>query len=449
MAIQLTITKGKGNGKRFYFDKEVVRIGRLPENDLVLYDTGVSRSHCEILVANGGFTLRDAGSSNGTLLNDVLTTEGKLRDGDRIGVGPITFVFSARALSEEERSRQPAQQAVSRPRSARKARELEDDQTSALSVEGMPKSLPSRSDGLNVIRTATGSFVAYQRRVTQRFSGLPRSTRLALIVATALVVGAMVVSAYIVKSTPPPDRSAEIFAVDGSTAKLSFGAGGVDVYTPDRASFRFTYDGGAATVHYAAAGVNGDGEVAILVNGKEVGFVEASPQWTTGLRTALPRKLLAPGANVITFDNVYTPEREEVWGVSQVQVVQKPLLPPDPAKAKELFDLGRGAYDTRSVAPQNLYRSIEYFEQAAALLELADPPPPLAAEIQKALDHSREELDNIHENHLFTARKAQRFGERLQAVETLRALLRYYPDPDERRHKEVKRQIGQLLGEQR
>src|SRR5262245_27443540 len=95
MAFRLRIAEGKGAGREFYFAKSPVRVGRLPDNDLVLYDTGVSRHHCEIIKDGERFTLRDTGSANGTLLNEQLATEAQLSEGDRIGVGPITFAFSA------------------------------------------------------------------------------------------------------------------------------------------------------------------------------------------------------------------------------------------------------------------------------------------------------------------------------------------------------------------
>src|SRR5437762_6332115 len=94
MAFRLRISEGKGVGKEFYFTRDAVKVGRLPDNDLVLYDTGVSRYHCEVVRDGARFTLRDTGSANGTLLNDQLATEAQLKNNDRIGVGPITFTFT-------------------------------------------------------------------------------------------------------------------------------------------------------------------------------------------------------------------------------------------------------------------------------------------------------------------------------------------------------------------
>ncbi len=456
MGFQLTITEGKGHGKEFHFTKDVVRVGRLPDNDLVLYDTGVSRYHCELLNNDGVYTLRDIGSANGTTLNEVITTEGEVKDGDRIGVGPIIFVFVRTDDPAPSRRRltSTAQAAVERPDDDRKRKLFEEDKTKALSREDIPEIKPLESSDsavgpVSVARTATGSFMAYRR--TQRFSisRMPRSTRVALLTAAGVVVVAAVVSAYFFKSQPRTDRSAEVFPINGETALLKFGHGKVDVYTPDRASFKFHYGGGRVTLSYAAGGVDSEKELAVLVNGEHVAFVEKSPKWHKGLSTEIPRTVLKPGQNVVTFDNVYTPDRTETWGLTQLQLIQQVLPPPDRKRARELFKLGQAAHETRSVAPQNLYKSIQYFRDASLLLEGLDDPPPLMDDIRAALLEAEEELQSIHNSHTFTAQKAIRFGNLGEAADTLRNLLRYYPDPEDRRHKDVKSQLGKVLQRRR
>lgn len=72
-------------------------IGRRPDRDLVLDDDRVSREHATLLpAAGGGWAARDDGSSNGTRLNGhrlAARAEVPLRDGDRLTVGGVTFVF--------------------------------------------------------------------------------------------------------------------------------------------------------------------------------------------------------------------------------------------------------------------------------------------------------------------------------------------------------------------
>jgi len=60
-------------------DESVIRIGRSPENQVVLTDTLVSRQHLELRPNNGKWHLTNRGT-NGTYLNGVLVTESQLPD---------------------------------------------------------------------------------------------------------------------------------------------------------------------------------------------------------------------------------------------------------------------------------------------------------------------------------------------------------------------------------
>jgi len=70
-----------------------IRIGRQADNDLVVTDPGVSRHHAEVTSERGTCTLRDLGSTNGTLVNGTRVGEHVLRDGDRIQVGSSVVEF--------------------------------------------------------------------------------------------------------------------------------------------------------------------------------------------------------------------------------------------------------------------------------------------------------------------------------------------------------------------
>jgi HD-GYP domain-containing protein (c-di-GMP phosphodiesterase class II)/pSer/pThr/pTyr-binding forkhead associated (FHA) protein len=70
-----------------------LRIGRLPELEVALDDMSVSRLHAEVLLSDDGWVVRDRGSSNGTILNDVRIgrTPQLIRQGDTIRVGNLLF----------------------------------------------------------------------------------------------------------------------------------------------------------------------------------------------------------------------------------------------------------------------------------------------------------------------------------------------------------------------
>jgi pSer/pThr/pTyr-binding forkhead associated (FHA) protein/NADPH-dependent 2,4-dienoyl-CoA reductase/sulfur reductase-like enzyme len=78
--------------------KEATRIGRRPDNDLVLFDGLVSGSHAEVRFESGQYVLVDAQSRNGTFLNEVrLTAPATLSDGDVIRVGYTHLIFAQAA----------------------------------------------------------------------------------------------------------------------------------------------------------------------------------------------------------------------------------------------------------------------------------------------------------------------------------------------------------------
>lgn len=68
-------------------------IGRSRDCDLVLDDPNVSRRHAELRRANGGWEVRDLGSTNGIKLNGRRSEGGRLKPGDEITLGLSRFTF--------------------------------------------------------------------------------------------------------------------------------------------------------------------------------------------------------------------------------------------------------------------------------------------------------------------------------------------------------------------
>ena len=92
MNVVLTLVRKDGSTVSFPLPSSVTTIGRRQECDLCIPLMVVSRKHCEINQDRGQVRLRDLGSRNGTLLNDNQVDEGVLDPGDKIGIGPLTFV---------------------------------------------------------------------------------------------------------------------------------------------------------------------------------------------------------------------------------------------------------------------------------------------------------------------------------------------------------------------
>lgn len=70
------------------------RIGRLPDNDIVLDDATVSRYHAMVVDTGSGFVITDLRSANGvTLAENRIRGSATLADGDRIRIGDREFTF--------------------------------------------------------------------------------------------------------------------------------------------------------------------------------------------------------------------------------------------------------------------------------------------------------------------------------------------------------------------
>src|SRR5271163_1146208 len=64
-----------------------LRMGRQPDNELVLRDTRVSRVQAQITAENGGHVLEDMGSRHGTFVNGEKISRHELKPGDSIEFG--------------------------------------------------------------------------------------------------------------------------------------------------------------------------------------------------------------------------------------------------------------------------------------------------------------------------------------------------------------------------
>lgn len=93
-----TITMSKDvNFKIFdsYGLKESSVIGRSKKCDVYIKDPFMSKENTLIYLQDGKFLIKDLESTNGTLLNgkQLLSKPAKLKDGDKITIGNIDFIF--------------------------------------------------------------------------------------------------------------------------------------------------------------------------------------------------------------------------------------------------------------------------------------------------------------------------------------------------------------------
>ena len=88
----LLVLKGAGRGNRFMVNKSGSTIGRASDSGIFLDDITVSRKHATITF-DQEFTFTDAGSLNGSYLNNERATSAILKSGDEIQVGKFHLVF--------------------------------------------------------------------------------------------------------------------------------------------------------------------------------------------------------------------------------------------------------------------------------------------------------------------------------------------------------------------
>jgi hypothetical protein len=81
------------DGQELRVGQQPVRIGRGPDNDLVLRDVRVSRQHAAIEPAGNGWVVRDMNSTNGTYLDGRRIDEARISGATEISLGGYRVKF--------------------------------------------------------------------------------------------------------------------------------------------------------------------------------------------------------------------------------------------------------------------------------------------------------------------------------------------------------------------
>ena len=89
----LVVRNGPQAGVALTIDDDVTRLGRATDCEISLDDITVSRWHAEILRDGNDYRVRDAGSLNGTYVNNKRVDESALHQGDELQVGKFRMVF--------------------------------------------------------------------------------------------------------------------------------------------------------------------------------------------------------------------------------------------------------------------------------------------------------------------------------------------------------------------
>jgi hypothetical protein len=83
-----------GGSKIIPVNNPVLNIGRRLNNQIIIEDPRVSRSHAQLRINKGRFTIFDLNSTGGTFVNGQRITQSILSPGDVISLAGVTLIFS-------------------------------------------------------------------------------------------------------------------------------------------------------------------------------------------------------------------------------------------------------------------------------------------------------------------------------------------------------------------
>jgi pSer/pThr/pTyr-binding forkhead associated (FHA) protein len=90
---QLQIFLSRDSPINFDIGEERVTIGRFAQNTLQINEPSVSGRHADVFLKAGKYHLRDAGSTNGTFVNEEQIIDAILQSGDEVRFGSVAGVF--------------------------------------------------------------------------------------------------------------------------------------------------------------------------------------------------------------------------------------------------------------------------------------------------------------------------------------------------------------------
>lgn len=147
----VVIEKG-GAQKRFEFDEEMLTVGRVQGNHVVLQRGNVSKRHAKIELKDNAFMVADAGSTNGTYVNGRRVHEPtRLFKGDRVYIGDFILTLEGHDALEPVGGDDPpsksANAADSVPAPQEQAHQDSHDDESTERVFAFPEPILPRSPG--------------------------------------------------------------------------------------------------------------------------------------------------------------------------------------------------------------------------------------------------------------------------------------------------------------
>jgi hypothetical protein len=359
--------------------------------------------HARIEKQASGWMLLDNGSANGTELNGAtIGKPSQLRAGDRIGVGPVTFEFSAEADPAETRI-------TGAPK--------RDQETRISAMPGEAKSIDPKAGA-----------AARPAGLGQAWSQLPLFAKIAAIGGAALIlvgVARAAVSSREQKGISCPDT----VAVDDETAGFSFGHGEVDVDCGAKVIFGFkTPPQMRVLFHYTPRNIGSPSELELRVNGKHLAWAPVAGGRGEAQVITLPQEALS--ADGVDFVQLQESQKGKDWSVGKVRVEMLAITAGDLVAAKQAYDRGRRKLEERRIAPRNLYDAWKAFTEARRQMEGLSTKPALYAEVAQLIKDAERDLEKECSKLLFSAARFDRYGQGDKAQQTYREVLLHFPGED-------------------
>nr|WP_153869063.1 MULTISPECIES: FHA domain-containing protein [Myxococcaceae] len=446
----MRISKGEQAGRELALGQGELRIGRGPENELVLPDAGVSRRHARIYAQGGALLVEDVGSANGTELNGVLL-EGPqaLEDGDCICLGPVELVFSHAAADStrilaaaEVRPRAPARAAALETVTPRPGAKL--PAGAAARTEAPLETAPTAAERARRRRAVSGTLGGQLRLAWEGLDRRGKSVAGALALAALLAMAGTLVALFQPRSAAREELGPEPTQLTATPLRGSFGLGdGVTWERPDMKVFTFEFTAptrAVALLRYQASGISKD-EVSVSVNGIDQGWVppDAGGASERELELVLPPSALHRNArNQLIFDNVKNPPGHEPWRIEglRVEIIPVPELPPAEllASARESVAKAR-AYDVqRAAGSENLFRAWKNYRFAWVTLEALDERPELYRDVRYALAQVSADLDRECARLMLEFQRGVQYRDAKAVREAFEDVLRHFPTTEHRCH---------------
>ena len=403
----LIIDKGPQAGRQIEVPIAGGRIGRSPENDIILNDDSLSRFHCRVFFKDEVLTVADLASTNETLVNGQAITEAVLSVGDQIEIGEtILRVTSNRLDGKGGSGKSPVD----------------------LGFKPVPEhgTRPSR-----------------------------RALPIVIAVAVILVTAAIFLRSSQSTSTSGPQTP--------RAADLSIRYEKVDADRNNIFRYSLTLEKGLLSARVDDLAnhrhISREGELdERLLNSLAASLEKSSffqlqkeysglsgDSWTLldleiGLTSQIHRSKVSNRLEPADFQSV----REFIEEFAQNELGLAALAMP-PEKLLELsvqaVQLGQKLFDQRAIANGNLYKALQSFREAAWYLETIDPKPDHYALAVSGEEESLRMLNEWVSDYEFKAERAIKLTNWADAAQELKSIIEQLPDQADDRYKKARRKL--------